>query len=62
MRQQFTEPFDRMVGDASEHIAEPGKRIDLRQFAGCDKATQDRRRLPAVIAPEERPVVPLMLK
>ena len=32
MRQQFTEPFDRMVSDSSENIVEPGKRIDLRQF------------------------------
>ena len=50
MRQQFAEPFDRMVGDAAEHIAEPRKRIDLGQFAGGDKAAQNRCRLAAVIA------------
>jgi hypothetical protein len=58
MRQQFTEPFDRIVGDAAEHIPEPSKRIDLRQFAGCDKAAQNCRRLPAVIVAEKIPVVP----
>src|ERR1022692_2718264 len=58
VRQQFTESFDRMVGDASENIVEPGKRIDLRQFAGCDKAAQNRRRPASVIAAEERPVIP----
>jgi phage/plasmid-associated DNA primase len=36
VRQQFFEPFDRMVGDAAENIPEPRKRIDLYQFAGSD--------------------------
>src|SRR5271167_1908645 len=57
MRQQFIEPLDRMVGDAAENIAEPRKRIDFHQFAGCDEAAQYRRRLPSVVAPEESPVV-----
>ena len=60
MRQQFTEPFDRMVGDAAENIAEPGKRIDLHQFARCDKAAQHGRCLAAVVAAEEGPVVAFM--
>src|ERR1700684_1039665 len=58
MGQQFTESFDRMVGDAAENIAEPGKRIDLHQFAACDEAAQNRRGPATVIAPEESPVVP----
>src|SRR5665213_3915753 len=57
MRQQFFEPFDRMIGDAAKYVVEPGKWIDLRQFAGCDEAAQDRRRFPSVIASEESPVV-----
>ena len=60
VRQQFTEPFDRMVSDPSENIAEPGKRIDLHQFAGGDEAAQNRRRPTAVVAAEESPVVPVM--
>jgi hypothetical protein len=60
MRQQVFESFDRMVSNAAENIAKPGKRIDLGQFAGGDKAAQNRCRLAAVIAPEEGPVVPFM--
>src|SRR5665213_3345950 len=58
VRQQLFEPFDRMVSDPPEDIAEPGKGIDLRQFAGGDKAAQDRRGPASVVAPEESPVVP----
>ena len=52
MRQQFFEPLDRMIGDSSENSAEPGKQIDLGQFAGGDKAAQDRCRLTSVIVPK----------
>lgn len=47
--QQFFKLFDRMVGDAAENIAEPGKRIDLDEFAGGDEAVQNRRRPAAVV-------------
>jgi hypothetical protein len=60
MRQQFVEPLDRMVGDAAENIAEPGKRIDLHQLARGDETAQHRCRLPSVIASKEGPVVPVM--
>src|ERR1700733_470126 len=56
--QQFFKPFNRMVGDAAENITEPGKRVDLDEFARCDEAAQNRRSLAAVIAAEESPVVP----
>ena len=58
MGQEFFEAFDGMLGDAAEDVAEPGKRIDLNEFAACNKAAQNRRRPASVIAPEESPVVP----
>jgi hypothetical protein len=60
VRQRFAEPFDGMVGDAAENIAEPCRRIDLHQLAGGDKAAQYRRRPASVIAAEESPAVPVM--
>jgi hypothetical protein len=32
-----------MVGDVAENIAEPGKRVDVHQFVGCDEAAPHRR-------------------
>lgn len=58
MGQQFFEPLDRMVSDATGNISEPGKQIDLHQFAGSDEAAQNRRCLTSVIAAEEGPVIP----
>ncbi len=57
MRQEFFDPGDGMLGDAAEHIMEPGKRIDLDEFARGDEAAQHSRGLAAVIASEESPVV-----
>src|SRR5580692_7658884 len=57
VRQQFFKVFYRMFRNASEHIAEPGKRIDPGQFTRGNKAAKDCRGLPAVIAAEEGPVV-----
>ena len=57
MRQQVVQVSDRMVGDAGEHIAEPGKRIDSGQFARSDEAAQNGRGPAAIVAPEEGPVV-----
>jgi hypothetical protein len=61
MGQQFFKPFNGMVWDAAEHLLEPGKGIDLNQFAGGNKAAQHGRRLAAVVAAEEGPVVTIML-
>jgi hypothetical protein len=55
--QQFFKALHRMVGDAAEHIPEPGKRIDLHQFTGSDKAPKNRRRFTSVVAAKEGPVV-----
>src|SRR5579862_2304589 len=57
MGQEFVEAADRMIGDTAEDVAKPGRRIDLHEFAGSDEAAQDSRRLTAVIASEESPVV-----
>jgi hypothetical protein len=34
MRQEFVELGDGIVGDARQHVAKPGKRVDFDQFAG----------------------------
>ena len=57
MGQKFFDPRNGMSGNAAEHIAEPGKRIDLDEFAGRDKTAQHGRGSAAVVASEEGPVV-----
>jgi hypothetical protein len=57
MLQQFRKPFDRMVANAAEHIAEPGKRIDPDKFTRSDEAAENSHYPAAVVAPEEDPVV-----
>src|SRR5579885_25402 len=46
-----------MTGDAAEHIAKPGERIDFVEFATGDKAAQDGHGFPAAITAQESPVV-----
>ena len=53
---QFTEPGDRVRGDAREHITEPGKRFDAAPLAGSDEASQHRCRVAAAVAAKEGPV------
>ena len=57
MGQKLVEFVDRVVGDAAEHVAEPGKRINFDEFARSDEAAEHRRRLAAIITSEERPIV-----
>ena len=57
VRQELVQFLDGMAGDAVEHIAEPGERIDFVQFARRDKAAQDGHSFPAAITTEEGPVV-----
>ena len=56
VRKQLINSIYGVVGDAAEHVPEPYKGIDLNEFAGGNKASQDSRCPPAGIAPEERPV------
>ena len=58
MGQKFFDPRNGMFGNAAENISEPGKRIDLDEFARGDEAAQYSRGLAAVVASEESPVVP----
>src|SRR5438874_1873706 len=44
--------------DAREHVAEPGRRLDIAALAGGDEASQHRRGLSASVAPEKGPVAP----
>ena len=57
VRQQFFKPFYRVFRNASEHLSEPGKRIDSGQFTRSNEAAKDCRGLAAFVASEERPVV-----
>ena len=57
VRQQFFKPFNRMFGNAAEHISEPGKRINSGQFTGSNEAAENSRGLAAVVAAKEGPVV-----
>src|ERR1700722_1990780 len=55
--QQFFKPFNRMIGNAAEHIAEPAKRINSGQFTRSNEDAENGRRFTAVISDEEGPVV-----
>ena len=57
MRQKFFEPLNGMFSNTSEHIAEPGKRIELGQFTRSDEAAENSRCSAALVATEEDPVV-----
>jgi hypothetical protein len=61
VRQQFFKPFNRVFGNAAEHIAEPGKRINSGQFTRSNEAAENSRGLAAVVVAKEGPVVPFML-
>ena len=39
----------RVVGDAAEHVGEPGLRIDAVQLGGLDQGVGDGRRLAAAL-------------
>ena len=56
MRQEFIQLGDRMIGDAREHIVEPGERIHFHQLARSDKTSQHRRCFAATVAAKKGPV------
>ena len=56
MRQEFVQLGDRMIGNAREHIVEPGEGIHFHQLARSNEASKDRRCFAAAIAAEKGPV------
>ena len=40
--QQLVEPLNRMLGDASENVGEPGLRIDVVELGGGDQGVDGR--------------------
>ena len=58
MRNKFFGLLNGVRSDAAEHIAKPGERIDLVQFAGSDEGAQNRHGLSTAVATEKRPVGP----
>src|ERR1043166_8168586 len=58
MGQQFVEFVDGVVGNATEHVAQPDERIDFDELAGGDEASKYCRCLTAIVTAEESPVAP----
>jgi len=52
--QELMELLNGVRWDAREHIAKPGERVQFVQFTGTDKAAQNRYRLSAAVAAQER--------
>jgi Nucleotidyltransferase domain len=48
-RQQLVQPPGGVIGDAAQHIAEPGLRIDIVELGGGDQRVHRRRPLAAAI-------------
>ena len=49
------EPALRRLGDASEHIGEPGLRIDIVELGGADQRVHRRRAHAAAVGTAEQP-------
>jgi hypothetical protein len=47
--QQFVEPLRGMLGDAGEHVGEPGQRIDVIELCRHDQCSHDGRALGAAL-------------
>ena len=56
MRQELVQLGDRTIGNAREHIVEPGEGIHFHQLARSNEASKDRRCFAAAIAAEKGPV------
>ena len=57
VRQKLSEPGNGMSGDAGEDIFEPDKGVDSSPLAGSHETPQYRRRLSALVAAKEHPIV-----
>jgi len=51
----FVEPALRRLGDAAEHIGEPGLRIDIVELGGADQRVNRRRAHAAAVGTAEQP-------
>ena len=56
--QQFGDAVDRVVGDAGEHVAQPGLRIEAVELGGLDQRVDGRGALAAGVGAGEQPVLP----
>jgi hypothetical protein len=52
---ELIQPADRVIGDAGEHIGEPGLRVDVVELGGLDQRVEDGGALPAAIGAAEQP-------
>ena len=57
MRQEFAQPGDGMVGDASQDVFEPSIGIDAGALTGGHEAPQHCGRLAVLVAAKEHPVI-----
>jgi len=53
--QELGEPLDGMIGDASEHVGEPGLRVDIVELSGGDQGVYRSRALAAAVGAGEKP-------
>ena len=53
--QELIDPGCRMVGDASEHVGEPGLRIDAIELGGGDQGVDRRCPLATAVGADEQP-------
>ena len=56
--EEFVDAVDGMRGDAGEHVAQPGERVDAVQLAGLDQTIDGGGTLSAGIRTGEEPIFP----
>ena len=54
-RKQFVDPACRMIGDAGEHVGEPGLRVDVVELCGLDQRVEDGGAVAAAVGAAEQP-------
>lgn len=59
-REQFSDPVDRMVGDAGENVAKIGFGIETVELCGLDERQDRRGTLAALVRSGEQPILSLM--
>lgn len=55
--QQFINPIDGMIGDASDDVGEPGFRVDVVEARGFNQRMHDRSATPAFVRTGEEIVL-----
>jgi hypothetical protein len=56
--EEFVDAVDGMRGDAGEHVAQPGERVDAVQLAGLDQTIDGGGTLSAGVRSREQPILP----